>query len=98
MYLLTHSAVLRAEQNVSDALFSKTGGKGIMREKRGRFKSRNMYKGPMDRQQGREIGSQEVMGRAGESFGGNIGTTVLKNKIKKIILHNINGYENRKQC
>ena len=50
--------------------------------RRERVKSRNVYKGPMDRDNGGGVGRRlnvEVgVGRAGESNGGKMGTTVIE--------------------
>ena len=50
-----------------------------MGERRGRVKSRNKYKGPMDKDSvaGR-LYVEEHVGRAGESNGGKLETTVIE--------------------
>ena len=57
-----------------------TRGRRIPGERRGRVKSRNMYKGPMDKNNGGEEDRMwEVgMGRSGESNGRKMGTTVIE--------------------
>ena len=47
-------------------------------KRRGRVKSRNMYKGPMDKPKGGEGEVSKWEGRAGESNGGEMGTTVCE--------------------
>ena len=50
-----------------------------MGERRGRVKSRNIYKGPMDKDKGgRGLNVGGEVGRAGESNGGKMGTTVTE--------------------
>ena len=57
------------------------GGREITEERRGRVKSRNRHKGLKDKDTGR-VGRTECerwgMGRAGESNGGEMGTTVIE--------------------
>ena len=53
-----------------------------MGERKGRVKSRNMYKGPMGKDNGGggiECG-RWGMARAGENNGGNMGTTVIEER------------------
>ena len=52
-------------------LTQRGGGREIMRERRGTVKSRNMYKGPMDKDNGvgGRIELRRWVGRAGESNG-----------------------------
>ena len=57
-----------------------------MGKRRGRVKSRNMYKGPMDKDNGGrsiEYGRCRV-GRAGESNGGGMGIIVIEKQKKRI--------------
>ena len=55
-----------------------------MGERKGRVKSRNMYKGPMDKDN--RVGGIESerwdVGRAGESNGGKMETSVIKKQLK----------------
>ena len=53
------------------------GGRGITSERRGRVKSRNMYKGPMDKDSGGRIECGRWVGRAGERGEGKMETTIL---------------------
>ena len=55
------------------------GGRRMKGEIRRKAKSRNMYKGSMDKDnRGRGgLNVREVVGRAGESNGGKMGTTVI---------------------
>ena len=51
---------------------------GKSRERRGRVKSRNMYKGPMDTDKGGRKDWMWEVGRTGKSNGGKMGTTVIE--------------------
>ena len=42
-----------------------------------------MCKGPMDKDKGGGRGTRRMMGRAGESNGGKVGTTVIEQQFKK---------------
>ena len=61
-------------------------GREIVGERRGRVKSRNMYKGPMDKNNGgRRIEcGRWTAGRAGESSGEKMGTTVIEQQLKNV--------------
>ena len=60
------------------------GGRGMTKKRRGKVKSRDMYKGPMVKDNGLGIGfgSGDWMGQ-GRAMVGKMGTTVTEKQLKK---------------